>query len=163
MSNFINFSLTVTILWTKPSRMAQRGNLAGASGVIWPVRSGSLCWIGRIAKRVVPSWLSSQPLAVTLRHNLPSRGWFTLRKCLLICCLSLVTWLKGEVRSGVGREKAVPSLRWAVSEAVSVWFVATGANGETPSWKTCGSWASGSCGSCFVVCFAADESQAINK
>ena len=98
MSNFINFSLTVTILWTKLSRMAQRGNLAGASGVIWPARSGSLYWIGRVAKRVVPSWLGSQPLAVTLRHNLPSRGWFTLQKSLLICCLSLVTWLKGEVR-----------------------------------------------------------------
>ena len=98
MSNFINFSLSVTILWTKLSRMAQRGNLAGASGVIWPARSGSLYWIGRVAKRVVPSWLGSQPLAVTLRHNLPSRGWFTLQKTLLICCLSLVTWLKGEVR-----------------------------------------------------------------
>ena len=84
MSNFINFSLTVTILWTKLSRMAQRGNLAGASGVIWPARSGLLYWISRVAKRVVPSWLGSQPLAVTLRHNLPSRGWFTLQKSLLI-------------------------------------------------------------------------------
>ena len=109
MSNFINFSLTVTILWTKLSRMAQRGNLAGASGVIWPACSGSLCWIGRAAKRVVPSWLGSQPLAVTLRNNLPSRGWFTLQKYLLICCLSLVTWLKGEVRSDfhVGENEVV--------------------------------------------------------
>ena len=80
MSNFINFSITVTILWTKLSRKAQRGNLAGASGVIWPVRSGSLCWIGRVAKRVVPIWLGSQPPAVAMRHNLPSRGWSTLRK-----------------------------------------------------------------------------------
>ena len=71
MSSFINFSITVTILWTKLSRKAQRGNLAGASGVIWPVRSGSLCWIGRVAKRVVPIWLGSQPPAVAMRYNLP--------------------------------------------------------------------------------------------
>ena len=96
MSNFMNFSITVTILWTKLSRKAQRGNLAGASGVIWPVCSGSLCWIGRVAKRVAPIWLGSQPPTVAMRHNLPSRGWSTLRKSLLICCLSLATWLKGE-------------------------------------------------------------------
>ena len=116
MSNFIIFSLTVTIFMDKNCPEWQ-------SGVIWPALAGLF---GRHAQdrsagsaELLSAWCRagwvSQPLAVTLRHNLPSRGWFTLQKSL-ISCLSLVHVVKKRGSLGFSRWR-----KWGCDDRAIRW------------------------------------------